>query len=101
MQDRSVVLAWIRDLVAAIGMTPVGAPVIEYTAGDHEDKAGFTVIQVIVTSSIVAHFVDASGHIYLDVFSCRDFSAETVQASIRDTFGSDHMRLHHFTRSAG
>ena len=100
MQNELLVRAWIDQLVADIAMTPIGAPVIEYTAGDHPDKAGFTVVQIIVTSSITAHFVDASGHIYLDVFSCRDFSAETVRASIRNTFGCSGMREHSFTRSA-
>lgn len=100
MQNELLVRAWIDQLVSDIAMTPIGAPVIEYTAGDHEDKAGFTVIQIIVTSSIVAHFVDSSGHIYLDVFSCKEFSAETVRASIRTTFGCSGMREHAFTRSA-
>jgi S-adenosylmethionine/arginine decarboxylase-like enzyme len=100
MQNKLLVRAWILHLVAEIGMTPVGAPIIEYTAGDHPDKAGFTVVQIIVTSSITAHFVDASGHIYVDVFSCREFSTATVQASIRNTFGCSNMREHAFTRSA-
>jgi S-adenosylmethionine/arginine decarboxylase-like enzyme len=100
MQNELLVRAWIEHLVYEIGMTPVGAAVVEYTAGDHPDKAGFTVIQIIVTSSIVAHFVDSLGHIYVDVFSCRDFSAATVRASIRTTFGCSGMREHSFTRSA-
>ena len=100
MQNELLVRVWIDQLVSDIAMTPVGAAVVEYTAGDHPDKAGFTVVQIIVTSSIVAHFVDASGHIYLDVFSCKDFSAETVRASIRNTFGCSAMREHSFTRSA-
>ena len=100
MQNELLVRAWIEHLVHEIGMTPVGAPIIEYTAGDQPDKAGFTVVQIIVTSSITAHFVDASGHIYVDVFSCRDFSTATVQASIRNTFGCESMREHAFTRSA-
>jgi S-adenosylmethionine/arginine decarboxylase-like enzyme len=101
MQNELLVRAWIGHLVDSIGMTPVGAPIVLYTAGDQADKAGFTVIQVIVTSSITAHFVDAAGHIYLDVFSCQEFSTDTVQASVRNAFGCDHMRVHSFTRSAG
>ena len=69
IQSHENVYNWIKNLVKDIDMEPIGEPRIEYTAAEFPDKAGFTAIQVIVTSSIVAHFIDSSGDVYIDVFS--------------------------------
>jgi len=100
MQDRNHVDQWIRQLVKDIDMEPIGDPRIEYTAGEFLDKAGFTVMQTIVTSSIVAHFVDSLGHIYLDVFSCKKFDMNVVEASVIKNFGCTKHRKYFLTRQA-
>jgi S-adenosylmethionine/arginine decarboxylase-like enzyme len=100
MADRNNVDAWIRKLVKDIDMQPIGEPRIEYTAAEYPDKAGFTVIQVIVTSSIVAHFVDNLGQIYLDVFSCKSFDRELVKQSVDDFFKCKKYREYFLTRQA-
>jgi S-adenosylmethionine/arginine decarboxylase-like enzyme len=81
-------------------MQPIGEPRIEYTAAEFPDKAGFTVVQVIVTSSIVAHFVDGLGQIYLDVFSCKTFDPATVERSMQESFGAKKIRKFFLTRQA-
>ena len=81
-------------------MQPIGEPHIEYTAENLIDKAGFTVIQIIVTSSIVAHFVDSLGHIYLDVFSCKQFDLEIVKQSVKSAFGCSTYKEHFIARQA-
>lgn len=100
MSDYDNVNTWIRNLVRDIDMQPIGEPRIEYTAAEFPDKAGFTVVQVIVTSSIVAHFVDGLGQIYLDVFSCKEFSQDVVEDSMRKHFGAGKLRKYYITRQA-
>jgi S-adenosylmethionine decarboxylase len=100
MKDYKNVDAWIRKLVKDIDMEPIGEPRIEYTAGEFLDKAGFTVVQTIVTSSIVAHFVDNLGQIYLDVFSCKKFDMKVVEASMIKAFGCTKHRKYFLTRQA-
>jgi len=100
MSNRDNVERWIKKLVKDIDMSPVGNPVIEYTASEFPDKAGFTVVQIIVTSSIVAHFVDDLGQIYLDVFSCKKFDTNIVKESIKSSFGCTKIRDYYLTRSA-
>lgn len=100
MSNRDNVEKWIRKLVKDIDMTPVGDPKIEYTASEFPDKAGFTVIQIIVTSSIVAHFVDELEQIYLDVFSCKKFDTKIIKDSIESSFRCTKMREYYLTRSA-
>jgi len=100
MSDFSNVDRWIRKLVVDIDMEPIGEPRIEYTAEKFLDKAGFTVVQVIVTSSITAHFVDSLGHIYLDVFSCKPFDQAVVETSMKEFFGCKKYRKYYLTRQA-
>ena len=101
IQSRENVYNWIKHLVSAIDMEPIGEPRIEYTAAEFPDKAGFTAIQVIVTSSIVAHFVDSTGDVYIDVFSCKPFDNDTVIASINNAFQPKKIRTNFLTRQAG
>jgi S-adenosylmethionine/arginine decarboxylase-like enzyme len=100
MSDYDNVDRWIRKLVQDIDMKPIGEPRIEYTAAEFPDKAGFTVVQVIVTSSIVAHFVDGLGQIYLDVFSCKTFDPEVIERSMQESFGAQKIRKFFLTRQA-
>jgi hypothetical protein len=100
MKDVDNVDTWIRQLVKDIDMEPIGEPRIEYTAGEYPDKAGFTVVQVIVTSTIVAHFVDELQQIYLDVFSCKTFDPAVVENSIKKHFDSESVRKYFLTRQA-
>ena len=101
IQSKENVYNWITGLVRAIDMEPIGEPRIEYTAAEFPDKAGFTAIQVIVTSSIVAHFVDSTGDVYIDVFSCKPFDNDTVIATIKNAFLPKRIRTNYLTRQAG
>ncbi len=100
IQSRENVYNWITGLVRAIDMEPIGEPRIEYTAAEFSDKAGFTAIQVIVTSSIVAHFIDSTGDIYIDVFSCKEFDNSIVIATIQNAFLPKRIRTNYLTRQA-
>ena len=101
IQSKENVYNWITGLVRAIDMEPIGEPRIEYTAAEFPDKAGFTAIQVIVTSSIVAHFVDSTGDVYIDVFSCKKFDSDIVEQTIQNAFLPKKIRTNFLTRQAG
>lgn len=92
---------FIKELVVRIDMQPIGEPWIEYTAAEIPDKAGFTAVQIIVTSSITAHFIDSTGDIYLDVFSCKEFDIAVVKDVVREYFKPKTMRTNFLTRHAG
>ena len=101
IQDKPTIIKFIKDLVQRIDMQPVGEPWVEYNAGHDPALAGITAMQVIVTSSIVAHFVDSTGSIYLDVFSCKQFDIKTVESVINEYFKPERIRMNFITRNAG
>jgi S-adenosylmethionine/arginine decarboxylase-like enzyme len=74
--SRENVHDFVKQLVTDIDMVAYGEPqIVHFGSGN---KEGFTLVQLIETSNICAHFVNEHGHMYLDVFSCKTFEPQTV-----------------------
>ncbi|MFN0114938.1 MAG: S-adenosylmethionine decarboxylase family protein [Paracoccaceae bacterium] len=70
--------AFVKELVDEIEMKAYGEPIIEHFAEHSPEAAGYSLVQLIETSNICAHFSDLTGDVYLDVFSCKPFSDEVA-----------------------
>ena len=86
IQDKNTVIKFITTLVNDIDMVPIGSPQITQTAIGQDDKEGFTAIQIIETSTITAHFINSTGSLYLDVFSCKEYDKLVVEKLIKEYF---------------
>ena len=53
--------------------------------GDAKEIAGYSLAQLIETSSVTGHFVDATGEVYLDIFSCSAFD-ESVALNVVESY---------------
>ena len=98
--SRENIYNFTRELVKRIDMVAFGEPVIEHFATHDPQKAGFSMVQLIETSNICAHFVDRDNTMYLDVFSCKAFSNDVVIATVKEYFGSTTERINYITRHA-
>ena len=98
--EAEAIKAFARDLVEAIGMTAYGEPIVAHFGHGDPDTCGYTLVQLIETSNITAHFCDNRGEIYLDVFSCRDFDAAKVEQVFRRHFAPQEMNVHKIGRTA-
>lgn len=78
LKDGEAIRRFTKELVEAIGMSAYGEPVIAHFGHLDPQASGYTMVQLIETSHISAHFCDNTGEIYLDVFSCKAFDHETV-----------------------
>jgi|AntAceMinimDraft_1070359.scaffolds.fasta_scaffold24384_4 S-adenosylmethionine/arginine decarboxylase-like enzyme len=85
VSDKEHVTGFIKELVTSIDMTPLGEPFVEHINVEGVDS-GITAVQVITTSSITAHFIDDTGDLYLDVFSCKEFDVNNVKAVVDKFF---------------
>lgn len=90
-QDPNYITYFTKELVRLIEMVPFGEPQLTHFA-DGTDKSGWTVIQLIETSSIVGHFLDHNGDLYLDVFSCKDFDENRVTEFVQLCFGPERVK---------
>jgi S-adenosylmethionine/arginine decarboxylase-like enzyme len=61
--------------------------------GEDERVAGFSMVQLIETSLISAHFANQTHTVYLDVFSCKAYNPETVAAFSLDFFKGGYSTL--------
>jgi S-adenosylmethionine/arginine decarboxylase-like enzyme len=55
--------------------------------GEDEKVAGFSMIQLIETSLISAHFANLTNTTYLDVFSCKPYDPSVVAEFAQNFFG--------------
>jgi S-adenosylmethionine/arginine decarboxylase-like enzyme len=78
VRNPDTIRAFSRDLVDAVGMKAFGAPVLEHFAEHDPAAGGYTLVQLVETSHISAHFAENTGDIYLDVFACKTFSEEAA-----------------------
>jgi S-adenosylmethionine/arginine decarboxylase-like enzyme len=58
--------------------------------GEDERVAGFSMVQLIETSLISAHFANLSNTTYLDVFSCKPYDPQIVENFAMEFFGGTH-----------
>ena len=70
--------AFVAELVDAIDMVAYGEPIIEHFATHSQAATGYSLVQLIETSAISAHFSDHNRDLYLDVFSCKAFDRNIV-----------------------
>jgi S-adenosylmethionine/arginine decarboxylase-like enzyme len=87
-----------KDLVKRIDMVPYGEPQLQHFGSGN--KAGYTMVQLIETSNICAHFVEETNDMYLDVFSCKPFNPTDVEAAVRLYFSPINMNRVFLTRQA-
>ena len=91
-----------KRLVNDIDMVAYGEPqIVNFGSGN---KAGYTLVQLIETSNIVAHFVPDDGMggnaMYLDVFSCKEYDDQIVIKLVKEFFSAKYIRPNYLTRQA-
>lgn len=94
-----VIELFTNDLVQRIDMKAYGRPLIQHFG--EGNKSGYTLVQLIETSNITAHFCDQTGDAYLDVFSCKAFDAGAVQNVVATWFKPESMDSKVIARQAG
>jgi S-adenosylmethionine/arginine decarboxylase-like enzyme len=92
------IYAFTKELVKEIDMVSYGEPqIVNFGSGN---KAGYTLVQLIETSNICAHFVNETNTMYLDVFSCKTFNGDVVKLLVGKYFGAKRVRQNFMTRQA-
>jgi S-adenosylmethionine/arginine decarboxylase-like enzyme len=82
--DKQAIATFIRTLVDKIDMVAFGECIVERFGSGIE--IGISAAQLIETSLISMHTNDGARDMYLDVFSCKWFSEETVRQYVEEVF---------------
>jgi len=98
IRSSSNIHGFTNTLVKRIDMVAYGPPqIVRFGSGN---KQGYTLVQLIETSNICAHFVEENNSMYLDVFSCKDFDPLIVKQTVEEFFQVEKMKIKVLTRQA-
>ena len=98
LADKENILNWSKELVQAIDMVAYGEPVIKHFATHSHEAAGYTLLQMIETSNVAAHFAENIGQVYIDVFSCKAFDVEVALGICKKYFKPTLANVHNMDR---
>lgn len=83
---------FVRDLCDLIEMKRFGDTQVVHF-GEDERVAGYSMVQLIETSLISAHFANLTNATYLDVFSCKPYDPEVVRQFACEYFGGQRAEM--------
>ena len=87
-----------KKLVKDIDMIAYGDPrIVKFGSGN---KAGYTMVQLIETSNICAHFCEETNSAYIDVFSCKPYDIKVVEKLVKEYFEPETMKKNYLERDA-
>lgn len=92
IRDADLIRQFVVELCDLIEMKRFGETQVVHF-GEDEKVAGFSMVQLIETSLISAHFANKTNATYLDVFSCKAYDPETVRHFAQNYFGGSFSRL--------
>ena len=98
--NRNSIRKYLKQLCALIDMERCklcwwddhGVPIEEQETEPH--MKGTTAVQFISTSDIVIHTLDLLENVYLNIFSCKDFDAETAAKFSAEWFKGEIVNSH-------
>jgi S-adenosylmethionine/arginine decarboxylase-like enzyme len=86
IRDANKIRRFVAELCELIEMKRFGETQVVHF-GEDERVAGFSMVQLIETSLISAHFANQTNATYLDVFSCKPYNPNVVAEFSRKFFG--------------
>jgi S-adenosylmethionine/arginine decarboxylase-like enzyme len=93
IRDADVIRRFVVELCDLIQMRRFGETQVVHF-GEEERVAGYSMVQLIETSLISAHFANLTNTVYLDVFSCKAYNPETLRVFAQAYFGGERSVLH-------
>ena len=85
IRDADAIRYFVAELCDLIEMKRFGETQVVHF-GEDARVAGYSMVQLIETSLISAHFANQTNAVYLDVFSCKPYNPQTVREFSRAFF---------------
>ncbi len=92
IRSEEAIQQFVIELCDLIEMKRFGETQIVYF-GEEDRVAGFSMIQLIETSLISAHFANLTDAVYLDVFSCKPYDPEIARQFSQKYFKGAYSRM--------
>ncbi len=89
IRDAAAIRRFVVELCDLIEMKRFGETQVVHF-GEDERVAGYSMVQLIETSLISAHFANQTNAVYLDVFSCKPYDPFLAEKFALKFFGGTH-----------
>ena len=73
-------------------MEKYGKTILKYFGEKTPYTKGYTLVQLIETSSITGHFSELWGTAYINIFSCKPFNPKTAKEFTKKFFEAKRMK---------
>ncbi len=80
-------------------MKRFGEPLIPHFGHDNPITSGYSLVQLIETSSVTAHFSEYKRTVYLNIFSCAYFDADKTTEYCKKFFGAKNVEVRLLVRT--
>lgn len=81
-----------------IHMKRYGKPLIPHFGHANPKTSGYSLVQLIETSSVTAHFAEYDNSVYLNIFSCADYDPEKTKKFCQKFFGAKRVEARFLER---
>lgn len=92
LRDRDKIKEFVIELCKIIDMKRFLEPVIVRFGADPKVQ-GYSLMQLIETSSITGHFAEESNSVYIDIFSCKFYDQKEAAEFTKRFFKAGNVRL--------
>ena len=98
IRSKKTIAEFVKEVVDKVDMVAYGSPrIVKFGTGN---KKGYTLVQLIETSDITAHFVEETNDMYFDLFSCKPYNPKVAIAILQKYFNPKKIKMHFIKRQA-
>lgn len=92
ISTKEVLIEYVDKLCKLINMKKLGETIAENFGFGKDFTAGYSIVQLIETSSITGHFSNLWRKAYINVFSCQEFDPKAVEEFTKDFFEAEEIK---------
>ena len=79
---------YLKKIVKALDMVAYGPPFVERFGFNADHTAGYSIVQLIETSSVTGHFSESFLSAHINIFSCKPYDTENAFEFTKEFFGA-------------
>ncbi len=92
IRSRECIVRFTHQLCELLGLKMFGeTQVVRFS--DDPQKSGYSMVQLIETSLVSAHFAEDCNAVYLDIFGSKWYDAEAAAAFAQDFFRAESVQI--------
>ena len=92
LSSKKKIQEYVDKLCKLIKMKKFGKTLIPYFGEREKFTKGFSLVQLIETSSITGHFSDYWKTAYINIFSCKEYDAKLAKKFTKEFFGAKRVK---------